>query len=380
MRSKMATCRTIIVLLWIMALLTGCWDQREIEERTSVVAIGIDRSKELPELYKVSVQIPIPIKIAGASGGGGGSGEAVKVMSSTGKTIVGAFGNLQKRMNQKLFYGHTRIIAIGEAVAREGVDKVMDGFRRDPQIRRLLWPLVVDGEAADILSAQPVLEQIPTVYIMSMIENGASIGRIPDMNLGQFYIDLSSTSRQPFLNYFEVRGDDVKWAGVAVFKEDQMIGQLTARETWNMMRVWSNKNGGNIVFPFEGNPEHLVTFSPEFIDVDRKYEYEEGVMNIEIKTFIEGDLIEKTFDTDFSQLENIAQLEEDAELYLEEATHAMITKVQQDFRSDILGIGSRIRAYHPDIWDQMDWSEQFPAAKITVLFDVKLRRTGMEMK
>ncbi|MBP1154578.1 MULTISPECIES: hypothetical protein [unclassified Paenibacillus] len=132
-------------------------------------------------------------------------------MSSTGLTVVDAFNNMQKRLNQQLFYGHTRIIAIGEEIAKEGVKDVTDAFRRDPQLRRLLWPVVVKGEVAGLLRASPELEQIPTtVFLMSLIETGDESGRIPDMNLGKFYINLSSSISHPYLNYFEVNENDIK--------------------------------------------------------------------------------------------------------------------------------------------------------------------------
>ncbi|MFO7291060.1 MAG: Ger(x)C family spore germination protein, partial [Bacillota bacterium] len=56
----------------VMGLLTGCWDRREIEQRSFVFAMAID---EHPKGVEVSVQIPIPIMIVGSGGGvGGGQG------------------------------------------------------------------------------------------------------------------------------------------------------------------------------------------------------------------------------------------------------------------------------------------------------------------
>lgn len=361
-------------------LTTGCWDQREIEERTSAVAIGIDRPENHPELVQISVQIPIPIKIAGSTGGSGGSGDPVKIMSATGRTINGAFNNLQNRLNQELFYGHTRIIAIGEEMARSGLHDVMDTFRRDPQIRRLLWPLVVKGKAADLLTAKPEIEQIPAVYLMSMIEDGTNTGQIPEMNLGRFYIALSSSSEQPFLNYIEVKDNDIAWKGVAVFREDKMVGVLNEIDTWSMLRIRDKRDGGVVVFEYKGNPEHLISFTTETIRVDDQYSYNNGQLIVKIKLLLEGDLVGKTFKSDFSAQSEIHQLEEDAEAYLEKQAKEMLAKLQKKYSADILGLGNFIRAYHPEIWKRLDWPEDFGKADIRVTYDIKLRRTGMEMQ
>lgn len=370
-------------VVWsILLLLTGCWDQREIEERTSVVAVGIDKAENNPKLLKVSIQIPIPIKIAGGGGQGGGGGgkEAVKVMSSTGFTMIEAFGNLQKRLNQELFYGHTRVIAIGEAAAKDGLKDITDVFRRDPQLRRLLWPLVVKGEAIDLLKANPQLEQIPTVYTMSLIENGAKIGRIPDMNLGEFYIDLSSKIRAPFLNYIEVTNDDIKWNGLAIFHGDKMIGTLNSDETWEIIRLREKKNGGSISFPYKGDPAQLVSIRMEYIKMKDHYSYVDGRLQARLRVFVEVDLLGKTFESNFSNPEEIKNLETSASTYLESKTKAVITKLQNQYHSDIIGVGSKVKAFHPSIWKKLDWEEDFSKADIQVTYDVKLRRTGMEME
>lgn len=371
-------CAIAAMLALSSALLTGCWDQREIEERTSVVAIGIDLEREEPRLLRVSVQIPIPIKIAGSGGGAGGGGDPVKIKSATGRTTIEAFSALQTELNQKLFYGHTRIIAIGEEMARSGLDDVMDAFRRDPQIRRLLWPLVVKGKAIDLLHAKPELEQIPTVFIMSMIENGASAGTIPDMNLGKFYISLSSTAEQPYLNYMEAF-DTVKWDGIALFKEDRMISSLNEEQTWNFLRIRERADGGAIVFPYGDGHDQMVSFTVESISVEEAYGEENGRVKASYTVVVEGDLVGKTFRTDFSNQSEIRKLERTAEEYLETKGKELVETLQR-IDADTLGVGIKLKAYHPNIWEEVDDTEYFKNADIRIHYDVNLRRTGMEME
>ncbi|TLS48316.1 Ger(x)C family spore germination protein [Paenibacillus antri] len=370
----------LLLLISFALALAGCWDQREIEERTSVVAIGVDRDETDPKLLSISVQIPIPIKIAGSSGGGGGSGDPVRVMRASGRTMIEAFNNLQRRVNQQLFYGHTRVIAIGEEMAKNGLDEVMDAFRRDPQIRRLLWPIVVKGKAVELLQTKPELEQIPTVFLMSLIENGAETGRIPDVNLGKFYINLSSNSEHPFLNYMEVGPTGVRWAGIAVFKEDKMLGTLDDQQTWSFMRIAERQNGGPIVFPHKGNEDELLSFTTDTTRVDETYRLENGRVQAKFTVYVEGDLIAKSFDTDFSGPSQIAELERGAERYLEEEARKLMDTLQNEYDADILGVGSKLRAYHPRIWREVRDADYFAEADIKVNYRVKLRRTGMEME
>ncbi|NLW56465.1 MAG: hypothetical protein GX050_07615 [Firmicutes bacterium] len=56
-----------------------------------------------------------------------------------------------------------------------------------------------------------------------------------------------------------------------------------------------------------------------------------------------------------------------------------ITKAQ-DLGVDILGVGRYLRAYHPRIWAQLDWEEEFPffPLEIEVKMDwgLTIRRLG----
>jgi len=368
------------LIILLISMLIGCWDRREIEERTSVFAIGIDRMSEQSELLEVSVQIPIPIRISGSSGSGGSEDgqHTVKVEKASGRTVLEAMQSLQKKVNQQLFYGHTRVIAISEEAARMGVSTFFDSFRRDPQIRRLLWPIVIKGRAVDVLRINPNLEQIPTVYVMTMLENGAKTGTTTSMNLGLFFIKLTSKSRQPYLNYFQVSNGKLNWSGLALFHGDRMVGTLNDKETWALLRMAEKKNGGNISIPYQGDPSKLVTLNTVFASRKEKISYQNGIVEARIHMEIESNVLEKTFSSNLFNAEEIAQIEHDSEAYLNDTTNAVIQKLQQVYKTDVIGIGSRIRAYHPTTWRQLSWESDFPRAAIKTSFKVKIRNTGIE--
>lgn len=377
--------RTIFILLAALLLLTGCWDRREIEERSSVTAMGVDLiRKNEQELIRLTVQLPIPLKIASGGGGAGGgkSGlEAVRIMSSTGRTYSEAVANLQKRMNQRLFFGHTRIIAFGERLARSGLQRIIDPLRRNPQIRRMMWPVVVhNGEARDLLNSNPELEQIPTVYLFTMIENGTDMGVLPQITLGRFYVSLSNHGRQPALIYVDANKKDVKVEGVAALKEDRLVGFLADEEMWSWLRLTREKSGGDITFQTKEESSNFITFRPHSIRRNMEFSEKNRRIHTEITLAFEGDVVESTYDSNFRSPRNIAKLEKRLESLLTKNAQQVINTIQKDFQTDILGLGRKLRASHHHLWKRADWSKTFPDVTINVRYDVKLRRTGMEMK
>lgn len=375
--------RIMAAAFWFSFLLisAGCWDRQEIEERTSVVAMALDRSKGDKDLLRLSVQIPIPKKIAGSGAGGGGQGggggsEAVRIMSATGNTLSEATRNLQKRLNQEIFYGHTRVIAIGEDLAREGIDSVMDALRRTPQIRRLLWPVVVKGEALRLLESNPKLEQIPMLYLMDLMNSSTKRGMIPDVSLGHFFIQLSDSATEPGMNIIEATPDEIKWSGLAVFKESKMVGQLDWREVTSLIQIRDEKIGG--IIEVDCAKGKKVAFRPKAIKTNKNYHKEAEEITVQVKVRMEGDIVESQCDIDFTKQPNILAIQKKLDAEMEKRADQLLRHLQKDLKQDVFSFGKDIRAMHPDWWDQMKWEEEFTKLKMEVHYHILIRRTGME--
>jgi len=365
-------------------LLTGCWDRRELEERAPMLAIAIDVDEEDEERYRMTVQIPIPIKIAGSTGqGGGGNTDAVKIMSVTGRTITDATNNLQLRLNQRLFLGHTRVLAISEEVAREGIEEILDGFRREPLIRRLLWPIIVKGRASSLLEIKPELTQIPVVYIMDLVENGRKTGIIPNKTLGDYFNETSNKAMQPFLNYVEANKRDVKWKGIAIFRDHKMVGSLPPVQTWTLLQLRDQKRGGDVIMPLRGHEQAFVTFRPHFVNTDLTFHPKQNGLEARFSCELQGDIVEviKGGARFASPEDFIHKMEKELKREMESRAQTMIQKVQEQANSDILRLGLRLRAHHyHDYWVSHNWHKEFKNFPIQVEYTIKLRRLGMEMQ
>jgi spore germination protein KC len=362
----------------IALFLTGCWDQVELEERTSVVAMTLDRNREHPDEYDLSVQIPIPIKIVGSGGGGGGEGgkNAVQVMTGTGATIADAKQNIQKHLNHRLFYGHTRIIAISSDVAQTDITDLVDNLRRSPQIRRLMVPVVVPGRASRILEKDPKLEQIPAMYIKEMLETGSKTKFIPDISLGQFFINMSDSSIHPIMNMVTPTEKGFRWSGVAVFMGNRMVGQLNEDLVWSYMNLREQEPGGTVKIPcFEEKGKYSI-FDARSIKTKVRVERKGQEIHAYYEVKAEGDIRESECKIDFNNEQVINRMQQAiAEVY-ETRANKLIAHLQKDLRTDVIGLGFLVRARYPEIWNSVNWEQEFPRVKIHVHYTVNLRRFG----
>ncbi|HEU4962836.1 MAG TPA: Ger(x)C family spore germination protein [Bacilli bacterium] len=381
-----------LVLLLTSLVLTGCWDRRELEERTSVVALAIDRVEQQEgqqPLVKLTVQIPIPIKIVGAGGGESGAGgkTSVKVMSATGFSMNDAITNLQQRLNQELFYGHTRVIAVSEDIAREGLAGIVDALRRSPQMRRLLWLVITPGEAEELLHADPRLEQIPIVYVMDLMENGAKQGRYPDLTLGRWFIDRSSTGVQATANVIESTEKEVKWKGTALFRDDLYVGSLDENESWILLQVRSHEVGGDVTIPCPESAKQpsrgarkYMTVHPKKIHVEKQVTRSGDTFNMRVDVLVETDVTESMCELDFTRQETFTKVKHALEEELNDRARKLIQDLQQTYKVDPIGMGNYVRAKYLTDYEKLNWTKEFPKTKLEIVYRAEVRRVGMKME
>jgi Ger(x)C family germination protein len=369
-----------LVLLLAGMLLTGCWDRRDIEQRTLVSAIGIDKGTAGD--YLISIQVPIPNQIAGSTGtGGGGGGEAYRVITSTGDTLMEGLNNLQKRTNQMIFVGHTRVIAISEEVARENITSIIDGLRRKSSFRRLLWPIVVHGEARNLLTFSPKLEQLPTVFVMDQLKTSSQLGILPKLSLGDMYIAMSKTTEEPIAYYARVSKEDIQLDRLAVFRGNRMVGHLDTHEIIPLIHIRNQRNGPDVTVPIDPEKNVFVTFHPKKTKTRIDARFEGGKPRFQICIRMDGSITESTYKEIINPVRWMNEVEQATAAYYEKLAKKTLQKLQKEYHADILRLGTLVRGRYPEAWKKIDsWETLFSNAEIQVTYDVRIRQTGLEKR
>lgn len=130
-RQTPATLLMLIPVL-LMLVLPGCWSNIELEQRAMVAGLGVDRSPNGRLL--VTAQIVRPELVAqrrGTGQGGGGEEPAVFVLSAEARTVVEATRIVSKDLGRDLFFPYLEVLVVGEGLAREGMEPVVDWVGRD---------------------------------------------------------------------------------------------------------------------------------------------------------------------------------------------------------------------------------------------------------
>lgn len=364
------------ILILCCLLLTGCWDSLEIEKRTLAVSIAVDQDEEG---YLVSLQVPNPRKIAGggeAGGGGEGGPEAIEILQGRGKTVSEAIKEIQRKSNLPIFFGHTQTLLVGEDLARAGINPIIDFFRRNPQIRRQLWPIVVKGKAVDAIQTLVILEPIPTYYLRDLIELNTRSQRLPETTLGEVLVDLSTPWKQsPLFHYIYAKKDEFEWAGMAVFKQDKMVGVLNEQEVNSFVHLRYGIRGVNMIVPCGDGRKGEIAFLPK--NIERKIVFH-NKPSIDVHIHIKGDIEEISCNMVAKNMNDFKKLDQLIANEYEKYAKLVLQKAKNVINADIFHFEDVLHAHYHDLWKRLDLKKEFARIPIHVRYSVNIERIGLE--
>ncbi|ANS77039.1 spore gernimation protein GerC [Paenibacillus yonginensis] len=389
-------------------LLSGCWDRHEIEDRALILGLAIDEvsNKEdfnetkvthlaVPEsvkhrMIRLTAQIAVPGRVPlgpGTGGGGDGGGKGtdsmpVWVVQVYGHSIDDCLNNLQQEVADPKTLIHLRVIIISKEIAQRGLSDINDYLRRNPEVRRSTWLLVSDQEAAKFMNVSPPLERVPTLYLLGMIERSVAMGKFPEDTIGQFWSAQSKLGKDSFLPYISIRNEDnILIKGIAYFKADRLAGTTLPHQIASYMEFKGLDPGGySLMIDASEKGGVMLNVTRRETKIDMKIK--NGQPAAYIKAHVEAKLVEKETQAMINTSESLQQIEKQFNQSLELNLHKFMHQLQQD-KSDIVGLGEIVRAYHSQYWrknihSKEEWEEVFSKIPIEIKVECKVRRVGLK--
>lgn len=390
MRSRKRFLPFLLILL-VSIILTGCWDLKDINRRVMVVALGLDLAErtetenyEYISMVKLTAQVAIPEKLSGGAGQPLTTGaEAVWNVSAIGRNVSMCYVNLQQRLQDELFLGHTRVLVISEDLAREGLSRYMNFFRNNPEFRRLSYLLISENKAEDLLNTFPKTANLQAIYLMNLIEDEIQRQTMPDLPFIEIAIRDVTSGVDPIavLISSDKETGNIKYSGLAVFRGDRMVGKLDVEETWSYLQLAEGKLSGlQVVRDVESEIGRL---SIVFKDLKRKMRLvltEKGNFKFECKLSFEGIIFSQEVPAVYTKEIYLDQLENRVSTEVKREIETVFYKVQQKYNADIFGFGELVKTYMPEEWKRIeDWHEEFKKVELELDVETIIRKSGMHM-
>ncbi|MDQ8735188.1 Ger(x)C family spore germination protein [Paenibacillus sp. LHD-38] len=379
-----------LLLVVMLALVTGCWNRRELNTLGIAIGIGIDKADDQ---YEVSAQVVAPGEAAGMKGASGRP--PVVLYHATGASVLEALRKMTKQSPRKIYGAHVRILVIGEPLAREGIADVLDLLSRDQEMRTDFYIIVAKHtKAKNILNVMTPMEKLPAVNLFNALESSENAwAPTRKITLNELLSDLTSEGKQAILTGIELKGDEeaagtkknveeidssgrLQYTGLAAFSGDKLIGWLTELEskTYNYLTGHVKSTVGVVNCPNGGSITLEVIRSKRTI----KGKLENGKPSIEANLRIEANVGEVACRIDLTKTPTIEEIEQLANQRLQNFIEASIKKIQKKYKADIFGFGQAIHRSEPKLWKKIgkEWDAYFVKLPVNVKVDVNIRRLG----
>lgn len=361
---KSTLCGFMLILL-LPALLSGCWERRELNELAFVLGYGLDKEGDQ---FKVTMQVVVPAEIATTTSKGGGT--PVTVYEFKVPTVFEALHKFTLMSSRSSYLGHIRVLVLGEELARAGIGPVLDVITRSREPRTDFFIIVArDAKASQVLRILTPLDKLPANRLFYSLQTSSeSTARTSPVTIDKLIARLVAEGRNVALSSVEIVGDrsvngsvknlestvpkaSLEIHGLAVFKKDKLIGWLNEKETigYNYIMGEVKSSAG----PVKGEDGKPIVMEALRTSTKRKVKIIDGEPNIyiSVRATVNIQASQSTDKLDDDQV--IRELEKKAEeriIYLmENAADQIIEK----YNSDILGFGQLIYQSHPKVWEKL---------------------------
>ncbi len=344
----------------------------------------------------------------GRQGEGGGAGREPVTLSiaAEAENPIEALDAFRRSVARRPFLSHVQGIFIGEDLAREGIDEVVDFLERHPEIRRSANVLVTKGGAAArvLLDAARTLRGGSGVVVTGLLEQAPEAGSIGQVRLGDFAQWLGSGEREAYAPAIELaptlppsvvplpsaapdlRGAEgmeagtaaspwqFRLSGIAVFRGRRLAGFLEGGEALAFALVRGGAQRGSLALDrhgFEGTVE-IVEVDPAL-----RVRIEGSRLAATLEISVGARLAAASGPPRASREVEADRIERAIKARLEDEVGRMLSSLQA-WGTDALGIGRQLHARHPAVWHEVQdrWPEAFARIPFSVSVRARLLAAG----
>ncbi|NQX59963.1 Ger(x)C family spore germination protein [Paenibacillus qinlingensis] len=348
--------------------LTGCTDQREINDVALVLATGIDKSNDE---FKVTVQIPITV----GQGVEEGKKKAYYLESNTGRSIQEALQKIQHQTSHILRFSHQQIIIIHEEIAKKNISEVLDFVNRDRETRLTTYIYISKKKSFDILNTPPNSGGVSAEAVKG-------IGRL--MGLGittrEFLGNLYKEGTDPIAPIVDIEKGKLEVNRIAIFKKDKM--KFISNDTQSLGILWMKHKamvGKSITFPSNNGKFVSVSVSGQKFKI--KPVVTSNTPEFHIKISGKGFISESVEAFNMEDTKIIKQIESTLESTIKQQVQDLLKSTLEN-SIDTFSLGHYLYVYKNVQWENEwkdQWDQMLPNIKIDVDVNFVIENTGLSI-
>ncbi|BDG59827.1 Ger(x)C family spore germination protein [Caldinitratiruptor microaerophilus] len=378
MNCRLQGCLRRVALAGALAVSSaGCWDLRTLDQRAFALLMAIDRQEGQ---WQLTAQIAVP---GGQDRGGGAEGTpaAIELVSGRGNSLREALDDLRSRLHRELDTSHMDTVVIGEAAAREGLDRLLF-LSRSLRVPVVASVAVSRGPAAEVTRARSPALNLPALFTARAFTGSFTRhpGVIPVPVWMLFNRLLPSPFQDPYAPGLVSREGQIDFAGVALFSGPRMVGWLDGHDAATLGVIRARRVVGSVsadVPAQDGQPGGRTVLRVVTGRIRYSADLRDGRPVLRLNASFHGDLDEAPpgLLRDAQGQARVEQaLARESEARLESLLHRL-----QEIGSDPIGFGEDFRVRWPDspfVRDKASWQAAYRQAEVEARVDISITSSG----
>lgn len=371
----------------MLLVLSGCWDEIEIEERAFVSGLAIDLADEQEDqiMFEMTEQIVVPGGLGTITEPGGG--KAFRNLSRTGDSLFDINRKITRQENRKMNVEHLGLIIVSAELAKEEdmLANALDVFVRQEYMRRGILVAIADEKAKHLLDVEAEHIKIPAQYMIEMLENNRSAITKEPARIGDIQEKLL-VNRSYMLPLLTILSDNViNYAGGAIIAEDpsRMVGIITDGDAKGRNFIIGRSQQGSVTADVKGE---RATFEIE--EGSSKYKLtnrDKNSLTFQVDINIKANVREYYGSADFYKEEVLKEFEKVLENEIMRLSESAIKKIKDDLQVDVLEFERYLRMYHNKLWEEIkdnwDYGENyFSQSEIRINVNANITEPGTSIR
>lgn len=367
----------IIMLTLLSTVLTGCWSKYELTERGFVMGVALDETKDGKIEMLTQIYRPASVE-TGKSATTQTSSVSIRTHDDT---VMEAIRDIPIHLGRKAQWSHTRIIIVGEKLARsQDLGKTLDIFYRDHEPRSSVKLLISKGPAHKMLEKQPLIEQTTAQQILRTEEfSYLNAAKTMDTTLLSLLLQRESAHPDAVLSYVYNEAspeESMSTAGLALIKDGKLKKIMPPDKVEGLLMLRNDYHSGVLETPCSGMKGEKETAEVLSLQTAMTTKIHDG--RPQVSFHIKGELA-------ITELKCSSIISfEDEQKFIEKFSAAILRQTRgtlrflQKNKLEVIGIGNQLYRQRPKEWLklQQDWDEQFAQLPIEVTAELKLVTGG----
>lgn len=364
----------LLCIFILPLILTGCWDYKDINNRTIGITTGIDISKDGTESIGEKVKL-----WAGSQGEGSSSSNSIEVYKFKGIGIT--FENMKKNYETQIpelnFDQSAIALIVGKNYAEKiGIESYMNRAYYSQGLRSSIH-VTVSEDALDDLFSKKVDNAISIGYgIEETLRYLNHEGKTMVKSVQEIQSDSRFGNIGYLIPYITVSNNTVKYLGFAVMVNSKMVDIIKYEESNGFLLLLSKKAVDTRAFSSPNDYKNLLSITSSLKKRSIKTSYENNKINIYIDLKLKS-VIDYEYHIEPLSNSDIKKLQGTIKSKLNEDVLTAINRSRNEFKSDVFGFARYFKAQNSEIYKTINWSDEYPNAVFHVKVNTTITSTGL---